>query len=530
MKTGNILIVDDEDFVLRSLKRHLEKEGHKVLTANNGKDGILTFQKNNNIDIILQDVHLPDTNGIEVLETIKKLNKDVIVIMISADSDIETAINATKLGAYDFLEKPYNLKHLSVVIGKALETVQLKSEVNYLRQETHSKCNFENIIAESEPMKKVVELAMRVAKSDATTILILGESGTGKNLIARAIHYYSARALEKYVIVTCTALADTLIESELFGHVKGAFTDAKSLKQGLFEVADGGTIYLDEIGDIQPITQAKLLRVIEEKIFKRVGGTEDIKINVRIIAATNKNLEKAVQNDTFRRDLYYRLNVFPIYIPPLMSRKKDIIPLATHYIKIFNREVNKNITGISPKAKIILEQYPWPGNARELQNVIERICLLENTDIIHSNHIPLEIVERVAVLSPDTEFNEKYVGDLKQLENTKSLKPQVNMSGSDKKDDIFPNTKRTTHYSDNETNYSYSNHIKPLSPGENAKDYLIRGLINYILEFPEFTLKSVEMELIKKALMIVDGNQTKSSKLLGISRDSLRYKMHKYNL
>ncbi len=353
------------------------------------------------------------------------------------------------------MEKPFELDRISVLIKKALETVQLKREVNYLREEKYDTYSFDNIVGRSGAMQEVITLVKKVAASDANTILIQGESGTGKSLLARAMHYNSPRASEPFVEVTCTAIPETLIESELFGHEKGAFTDAKVTKKGLFEYASGGTIYLDEIGDIKLSTQAKLLRALEEKTFKRVGGLKDIKVNVRIVATTNKkNLEGAVKDGNFRADLYYRLKVFPIYILPLRERKEDIIPLAMHHIKAFNKEFKKNVQGISPEAEKLLLSYPWYGNARELRNLVERICILEDTEIIYPEHIPSEIIDLA-----ETEPEEGAPIDL---------------------------------------------------PNE--------GL----------SLKNVEKDLIEQALKKSDGNQTKAAKLLGISRDALRYKLQKF--
>ncbi len=392
MLRGKILVIDDEKFILKSLKQHLEKEGCEVLTAESGEEG-LEICKADTPDIVLLDLNMPGISGIETLNALKKLNSDLIVIIITAYGDIEAAVSAIKQGAYDFVEKPFELNRITVLIKKALETIHLKRKVDYFRGERHDTYSFDNIIGVSAAIRDVITLARKVSESDANTILIQGESGTGKSLLARAIHYHSPRASEPFVEVTCTAIPETLIESELFGHEKGAFTDARAAKKGLFEVADGGTIYLDEIGDIKLSTQAKLLRALEEKTFKRVGGLKDIAVNVRIIATTNrKDLEGAVREGTFRADLYYRLKVFPIFIPPLRQRKEDIIPLALHYIKRFNREFRKNLQGISPEAEKLLRDYPWYGNARELRNIIERICILEDTDIIYPEHLPSEIV------------------------------------------------------------------------------------------------------------------------------------------
>lgn len=457
MSQAKILVVDDEKFITWSLKQHLEKEGYEVFTADSGEEGLEIF-KSEVPDIAILDIHLTGISGLETLEFIKKLNKESIVIIITAHGDIETAVSAIKLGAYDFVEKPFDLNRISVLIRKAVETLNLKREVTYLREEKYDKYSFDNIIGQSKTMRDVVSLAKKVAESDANIILIQGESGTGKNLIARAIHYHSARALEPFVEITATAIPDTLIESELFGYEKGAFTDAKAAKKGLFELANGGSIYLDEIGDIKPATQAKLLRVIEERTFKRVGGLKDISVNVRVIAATNKNLENAVKDGSFRADLYYRLKVIPIFIPPLRERREDIMPLALYYIKLYNREFRRNIKEVSPEAEKFLLNYPWFGNARELRNVIERIGILEDTQIIYPEHIPLEIVEQVETVPEDAE------------------KASFN-----------------------------------LPPG---------GL----------SLKNVEKDLIVQALEMVEGNQTRAAKLLGISRDALRYKMQKFGL
>lgn len=452
-----ILVVDDEKFITWSLKQHLEKEGYEVITTDSGEKGLDIF-KNDIPDIIILDINLPGMSGIDLLEAIRSLNKDIIVIMITAHGDIETAVSAMKLGVYDFVEKPFDLSRISVLIKKALETLNLKREVSYLREVQHDKYSFDHIIGSSKPMTDVINMAKKVAESDANTILIQGESGTGKNLIARAIHYYSARASHPFVEVTATAIPETLIESELFGYEKGAFTDAKIAKNGLFELATGGTIYLDEIGDIKPATQSKLLRVIEEKTFKRIGGLKDINVSVRIIAATNVDLENAVKEGNFRADLYYRLKVIPIFIPPLRERKEDIRPLVLYYIKLFNKEFKKNVQGISPEAEKLLYNYPWHGNARELKNVIERICILENTDIIYPEHIPVEIVDSIAT-----------------------------------------------------------------TPSSAQK-------ISFNLPPEGLSLKNVEMDLIAQALKMVDSNQTRAARLLGISRDALRYKMQKFGL
>ncbi|UCE72143.1 MAG: sigma-54-dependent Fis family transcriptional regulator [Nitrospiraceae bacterium] len=399
MIQSRILVIDDEELIIRSLKQHLEQEGYEVLTAGDGEEGLEKFLTESP-DLIILDLNMPGMSGMETLESMKKVKKDVTVIIITAHGDIETAVSAIKLGASDFVEKPFELDRMSIMVKKSMETVQLKKEVTYLREEKYCTYSFSNVIGESPGMKDVLKLSEKIAASDANTILIQGESGTGKSLLARTIHYHSARAQEPFVEVTCTAIPEALIESELFGHEKGAFTDAKNAKKGLFEVANGGTIYLDEIGDIQMSTQAKLLRALEERTFKKVGGLRDIRVNVRVVATTNKkDLEEAVTAGNFRADLYYRLKVFPIYIQPLRERKEDIMPLAMHYITTFNREFKKNVKGISQGARKHLIDYPWFGNARELRNVIERVCILEDTDVIYPEHLPTEIIKHIDIKS-----------------------------------------------------------------------------------------------------------------------------------
>jgi DNA-binding NtrC family response regulator len=308
MPEGKILVIDDEKLLRWSLDQNLSKVGYTVLTAEKGLEGLSIF-KEDMPDIILLDIHLPDVSGITVLEGIKEINKNALVIMITAFGDIQTAVKTIKLGAYDFLEKPFNMEKLKILVAKALETASLRREVTQFRTQLSSKYGFDSIIGQSEAMKKVFDLISKIAQSDATTIFLQGESGTGKDLTAKVIHYQSNRTEKPFMEINCTALPENLVESELFGHEKGAFTDAKAMKRGLFELADGGTVYLDEIGDMMPGTQAKLLKIIENKAFKRIGGTGDIEVDVRIIAATNKDIDEAVRKGNFREDLYYRLKV-----------------------------------------------------------------------------------------------------------------------------------------------------------------------------------------------------------------------------
>ncbi|MBL7049843.1 MAG: sigma-54-dependent Fis family transcriptional regulator [Nitrospira sp.] len=386
--SGKILVIDDEKFITKSLKQHLQKDGHEVLTADNGEQGLEEYRENAP-DITILDLNMPGIGGIEVLQEIKSCNKDAVVIVVTAYTDIETAVSTIKSGAYDFVEKPFELDRISILIRKALESIRLKREVTYLREEKYNRYKFSNIVGRSEALKEVLDVAKKLAKSDVSPILIQGESGTGKGIIARTIHYQGPRASESFVEVSCTDRSESLMENELFGYEKDAFADAKSAKKGLFELVGRGTIFIDHIADMKKSTQAKVLRALEDKSFRRIGGVADIRFNVKIIATTdNAKLEKALAAGSFREDLYYNLKVCPIMIPPLRERRDDIIPLALYYMGVFNTEFKKNVTSISEEAQAILTAYDWPGNIRELKNVIERIFILEDTEVITPELLP----------------------------------------------------------------------------------------------------------------------------------------------
>ncbi len=389
MESPKILVIDDEKLLRWSLDQNLSKEGYNVITAEKGLEGLEVFSAEQP-DVILLDIHLPDISGIQVLERIKKENKNTVVIMITAFGDVQTAVQTIKFGAYDFVEKPFNMDKLKILISKALETATLRNEVSQFRDKISQQYHFSSIICKSPEMVKIVDLVRKVAQSDATTILLQGESGTGKDLIAKVIHYESSRGSKPFMDINCTALPETLIESELFGFEKGAFTDAKQMKKGLFELSDGGTIFLDEIGDMKLSTQAKLLKVLENKTFKRIGGIRDITVDLRIIASTNKNLHEQVKKEHFREDLYYRLKVIPIVLPPLRERPSDTLLLARHFIEQFNRDFKKQVKGLSKETEQAFLDYPWPGNVRELKNVIERSMILESDEYILSEHLPAE--------------------------------------------------------------------------------------------------------------------------------------------
>ncbi|MBN2645775.1 MAG: sigma-54-dependent Fis family transcriptional regulator [Desulfuromonadaceae bacterium] len=387
MNKYRVLIVDDEQLIRWSLEQSLKKQGYQVQTACSGEDA-LEIVRNESPDLVLLDIQMPGIDGIETLERIKEIDADISVIMITALGVLETAVKAMQLGAYDYINKPFNLDELSVVMRKALETQALKKEVEHLRSEKKRTQGSSRIIARSHHMLSVLDMVEKVARSDASTVLIQGESGTGKELIARALHFDSSRAEQPFMAINCAAVPETLLESELIGHEKGAFTDAKAQKKGLFELANGGTVFLDEIGDMQMGMQAKLLRVLEERSFRRIGGTKDIRVDIRIVAATNKDLIKGIEEGTFRKDLYYRIQVIPIYLPPLRERRDDILPLATFFVEHFNREFGKSFSGFTPLAQQSILEYDWPGNIRELRNVIERAVILEGGDRLELEMLP----------------------------------------------------------------------------------------------------------------------------------------------
>ena len=394
MKRNKILVVDDEHLIRWSLDQNLKKQGYEVVTAGSGEDA-LRLVREEQPDLVLLDIQLPGISGIDVLEKIKDHDDDIVVIMVTANSGLEHAVNAMRHGAYDYVSKPFNLDELSIIVKKALETSDLKQEVIRLRTET-KKNGPPHIIGESRQIKYLMEVLEKVARSEASTVLVQGESGTGKELVAKWIHYSSNRAEKPFIAINCAAVPATLLESELFGHEKGAFTDAKATKKGLFELADGGTVFLDEIGDMEMGMQAKLLRFLEDRSFRRIGGSRVFTVDVRIISATNKELQKSIEEKTFRNDLYYRLQVIPIFLPSLRERKEDIIPLANHFVALYNKDFNKKVQGIAGMAEQMLMDYNWPGNVRELKNVIERAIILGNDETLLLEHLPLEIVAKAS--------------------------------------------------------------------------------------------------------------------------------------
>jgi len=374
MANATLLIVDDEPLVRWSLRERFVRDSYTVLEAASAAEAL--EQATSNIDLVLLDYRLPDGDGLSVLRRIKETTPDTLVILMTAFSTVENAVEAIKHGAYHYLNKPFNLDDVAATVEKALETSRLRREVRALRTSASREYSFDAIIGDSPTMHRVKHLLTRVADSPASTVLLTGETGTGKDLAAKAIHYNSNRAVKPFVNITCSALPEQLLESELFGHERGAFTDARQQKRGLFETADGGTVFLDEIGEMTIGLQSKLLRFLEEKTFKRVGGLADIRVDVRVVAATNRNLEEEVKAGKFREDLFYRLQVMPILLPPLRERKPDIPLLIRYYIDRYNAEFRKRVRGVTDDAAALLDNYRWPGNVRELRNAIERAMLL----------------------------------------------------------------------------------------------------------------------------------------------------------
>jgi len=463
-----ILLVDDEDTIRLFLEKTLRDEGYEAITAATGTEAIEKAREALP-DLVLLDLKLPDMNGLEVLKIIKDEIPDICIIMLTAFGDIETAVSAIKSGAFDFVSKPVNLEQLLLTINKGLESQKLTRELFQLKRRIKLDMDEDYVPGESPQMQEIYEVVRRVASSETTTVLIQGESGTGKEMIANMIHRYSPRRDKPFLEINCASLPEELLESELFGHEKGAFTDAKTKKIGLLELANKGTLFLDEIGEMSLTIQVKLLRVLEKMTFRRVGGTRDIKVSVRMISATNRDLKKAVEARTFREDLYYRLKVVPIYIPPLRERKEDIFPLVKHFMNSFNKRFNKNFLEIDDEAYEIILNYSWPGNIRELKNMIERIVLLEDDTVLRAKYLPVSIREGGA-------HEEGRTSSIRKLESVMT-RP-------------FP------------------------EEGINFEE-LMAGL---------------EKELIMKALREANNNQSKAARLLNLHRDKLRYRLKNYGI
>src|SRR5690349_11769216 len=471
MPAEKILVVDDERLVRWSLGQKCEEWGYQVVEAPSGEPGLRLAQIESP-DLVLLDVRMPDINGIQVLEQIKKAQDAPPVIMITADPQLDDVKSALKLGAYDFIGKPLDFEELHVTIQNALEANHLRSEVQSLRGEVRRHTGYHEVVAVSPKTTELMNFVQKVAASEATTILIQGESGTGKDLIAKTIHYESSRQDKPFVAINCSAIPETLMEAELFGHEKGAFTDAKQMKKGLFEAADGGTLFLDEIGELSPVLQAKLLRVLEDQVVRRVGGLRDIQVDVRVIAASNRDLEKAVREGQFRQDLYYRLAIIAIFIPPLRDRKEDILPMVDSFIDRYNRRFRKSIRGITDETRKLLLTHTWPGNVRELKNTIERAMILEEEQFLRPMYLPFSVAE---------------TGGRTVFERT--------------------------------------------AAPENGQA-LPNGRMLPRLYIPEggTSLEEVERAMVELAMRQAGNNQTHAARLLDISRDALRYKLKKFGL
>jgi len=416
--SARILVVDDEEIVIRSCLRILTGDEYAVEAVQDGLEALRKIE-DGHYDIVILDIMMPKIDGLEVLRRVKETHPDVDVIMVTGLSQIDTAVRAMKLGAFDYLPKPFDPDELKLVVNRAIERRQLLQENSNLKTEVSSKYRFENIIGSSPQMQNVYRLVAKCAPT-SSTIMLTGESGTGKELIAHAIHYNSLRKDKPFVPVDCNSLSENLLESEMFGHVKGSFTGAVANKRGMFEVADNGTLFLDEIGNISLTTQAKLLRVIQEREFKAVGDTRTQTANFRLITATNKDLKAMVADGTFREDLYYRINIFPILVPPLRDRKDDIPALAFHFLRTFSEELGKKVEEFSEGAMSVLMTYGWPGNVRELENTIHRAAILATDKIIRQAHL-VNIVDMVPEPDLDVPRTSDELKKIKKITREKSV-------------------------------------------------------------------------------------------------------------
>jgi DNA-binding NtrC family response regulator len=489
MPSEKVLIVDDEKLVRWSLRQKCEEWGYQVSEAESGTDG-LRQARNESPDLVLLDVRLQDMNGLQVLQRLKQAGDARAVIMITADPQLEDVKLALKQGAYDFIGKPIDYDELRVAVKNALEATQLRSENETLKKEVlqRRRAAYHDVVGESQRMQDLMSFVNKVASSEATTILIQGESGTGKDLISRAIHFESRRKDKPLIIINCSAIPETLMEAELFGHEKGAFTDAKAMKKGLFEQADGGTLFLDEIGELSGLLQAKLLRVLEEQVIRRVGGVRDQEVDVRVIAASNRDLERAVREGTFRQDLYYRLAIISLFLPPLRDRREDILPLVNFFIERYNRRFRKSVRGITPETRELLTKYDWPGNVRELKNAIERAMILEDDDMLRSDYLPFSVGSPLSSL---TAFEHSSGGNV--------------AAGA----------------------------AAGAAPSPHLPEFqVVNGKTLPRLSIPECgtSLEEIEHCLVEMAMSQANRNQTQAAKLLDISRDALRYKLKKFGL
>lgn len=454
MQRKKVLVVDDEKLLRWSIRQKLSEWDLEVMEAETGSEALQRYQTEVP-DLVILDMNLPDSKGSEILRSIKADNPEVPVIIITAYGSIDDAVHAMRLGAYNFLTKPIDYLKLQNAINNAIETLSLKKEVALLKEKVKTGFNLNQIVADSESMRNVLRMTRTIAASEASIILLQGDSGTGKDLLAQAIHHLSRRSSGPYLAINCSAIPENLLESELFGYEKGAFTDAKQRKQGLVEMAHAGTLFLDEISTLSLHLQAKLLRFLETQTFKRVGGLKDLDVDIRVIAATNQDLDQLSQSGEFRRDLFFRLNVCPIYIPPLKERTDDVLPLSQYFIQEFNKKFRKNIKGLNKGAEKAFLDYHWPGNVRELKNALERAMIFEQGTMIGTEYLPIR---------------------------TKNSNGRTPMD----------------------------------SPPTDQKS------------LP--SLEDMERRLLVKALKEANGNKSQAARMLQVTRDTLRYKLKKYNL
>lgn len=463
MRSLRILVIDDEKLIRWSFEKQLESKGYEVISAESAEEGLQHF-KRKGADLIFLDNHMSGMHGIELIPLLRAIDDSVFIVFMTAYGTIDMAVEAMKCGASEYVSKPFNFEEINVIIDNFKKKKSLDNELQIFRRQQKEDFTFQNIIHASPKIDEIITVSRKLAQTDATSILILGESGTGKDVFARSIHNESKRKAKPFVTIVCSSLPDTLLESELYGHEKGAYTGATGMKKGLFEIAEGGTVFLDEIGEINQEVQVKLLNVLENRVVRRIGGTRDIPIDVRIIAATNRDLNEAVDKGTFRQDLYYRLKVFQFSLPALRERPEDVPVLLEYFLMFFNQQFSKKIQGIDSEARELLMNYSWPGNVRELRNVAERAVILESGDFLQKECLPIEIRQN---------------GVANEYDKTAVL-----------------------------SDYSV---VVDLSNGP-------------------ISLDEMEKEVIEKALLLTDNNQTKASELLGISRDTLRYKKKKYGI
>jgi DNA-binding NtrC family response regulator len=476
MAKEKVLIVDDDQMIRWTLTEALRNWSYACVEAGTVAAALATFDIEQPAAVLL-DVNLPDGSGLDGLREIKRRQPDAVVIMMTGNVLVADTIAALRGGAYDFVGKPINLEELQITIRNGIEAQSLRKEVRMIRRERAKQFSFDQIIGQSPGLRDVFALARKVAESEVSSVLLQGESGTGKDMVAKAIHYGSRRSDLPFIAINCAAIPANLIESELFGYEKGAFTDAKSRKEGLFEQAEGGTLFLDEIGELELSVQAKLLRVLEEGAFRRVGGLRDLPLDVRVIASSNRDLKTDSEASRFRLDLYYRLSVIQIDIPPLRERGDDPILLAQHYISQFNDRLRKRVRGLTPEVAETFRQYPWPGNVRELRNVIERVMILEDGDLITSKYLPRGF-------GKDGDAGRESAAEWAVRQESETLeKPEP-----------------------------IESHASP---------------VTFRLPLEGVVLDEVEMSLVRQALERSSGNQTRAAELLGISRDQLRYRLKK---